>query len=357
MPCPEVLVWMFESLESPQSREELRKERAAAINEFLAKWAPSENSDLLAQMMITICRLSADGADRGDLKILNTALRELRYAFKVFAPYSSCPKVTIFGSARTKEDHPQYQECRKFAELMKARGWMVITGAGNGIMCAGHCGATREASFGVAISLPFEQETNVFIADDAKLVNFKYFFTRKLMFVKEAEAVVLFPGGFGTQDECFEALTLVQTAKTSPMPIVMCEEPGGTYWQHWLSYVKSELLAHHMIDEADLHLFYVTDRAENATREVLKFYKRYHSLRYVDDQLVMRVDSPLPADGLSEINRRFADILIRGRIEQAPGPLEDENGLYPDKARLVFAFDRRSTGRLRQLIDWINDAP
>jgi hypothetical protein len=350
---------MFDQLEPPPSRDEVRKERAAAIQEFLSKWAPSEHADLLGQMMVTICRLGADGVDRGDLKILNTALRELRYAFKTFAPYVDCRKVTIFGSARTREEHPQYQACKKFAELMKSHGWMVITGAGGGIMCAGHCGATREASFGVAISLPFEQATNVFIADDPKLVNFKYFFTRKLMFMKEAEAVVLFPGGFGTQDEGFEVLTLVQTAKTAPVPIVMCDEPGGRYWQHWLGYVKTELLGAGMIDAADLSLFHITDRPEEAVDHILKFYRRYHSLRYVDDHLVLRLSPPLSPGELSQANREFADILKDGKdggIEQFPGPLEDENGVYPDKARLVFAFDRRSTGRLRQLIDWINEA-
>jgi len=334
-----------------------RQERTEAIAKLLAEFAPSDHTDLLAQMMVTICRLAADGADRGDLKILNTALKELRYAFKVFAPYAHVPKVTIFGSARTSEHHPQYAEARKFAELMQDHGWMVITGAGDGIMRAGHHGATRQKSFGVAISLPFEQTTNSFITNDPKLVNFKYFFTRKLMFVKEAEAIVLFPGGFGTQDECFEALTLVQTAKTAPIPVVMCEEPGGTYWQHWLQYVKTELLGHGMIDSSDLQLFQVFDRAEDAAAAVINFYRRYHSMRYVDDRLVLRLNSPLSAETLSQINGAFADILTEGRIEQAAGPIEGEEGSYPDNSRLVFAFDRRSTGRLRALIDAINVAP
>jgi len=334
-----------------------RQERAEAIAKLLAEFASSEHSDLLAQMMVTICRLAADGADRGDLKILNTALKELRYAFKVFAPYAHVPKVTIFGSARTSEHHPQYAEARKFAELMQDHGWMVITGAGDGIMRAGHHGATRQKSFGVAISLPFEQATNSFITDDPKLVNFKYFFTRKLMFVKEAEAIVLFPGGFGTQDECFEALTLVQTAKTAPIPVVMCEEPGGTYWQHWLQYVKAELLGNGMIDSIDLQLFQVFDHAEDAAAAVVNFYRRYHSMRYVDDRLVLRLNSPLSAETLAQINGGFADILKEGRFEPAAGPIEGEEGSCPDNARLVFAFDRRSTGRLRALIDVINAAP
>lgn len=234
---------------------------------------------------------------------------------------------------------------------------MVITGAGDGIMRAGHHGATREKSFGVAISLPFEQTTNTFIVDDPKLVNFKYFFTRKLMFVKEAEAIVLFPGGFGTQDECFEALTLVQTAKTSPIPIVMCDEPGGTYWQHWLQYVKTELLGHGMVDSTDLQLFQVFDRAEDAASAVVNFYRRYHSMRYVDDRLVLRLNAPLSAETMTQINGAFADILTGGRFEMTAGPIEGEESFCPDKPRLVFAFDRRSTGRLRALIDAINAAP
>ena len=241
--------------------------------------------------------------------------------------------------------------------MREGRVGMVITGAGDGIMRAGHHGATRQKSFGVAISLPFEQTTNSFIADDPKLVNFKYFFTRKLMFVKEAEAIVLFPGGFGTQDEGFEALTLVQTAKTAPIPIIMCEEPGGTYWQHWLQYVKTELLGHGMIDSSDLQLFQVFDRAEDAAVAVVSFYRRYHSMRYVDDRLVLRLNSSLSAETLSQINVAFADILTDGRIEPAAGPIEGEEGSYPGNPRLVFAFDRRSTGRLRALIDAINVAP
>lgn len=343
-------------LSAAETTKDRRQERTEAIASLLAKFAPSDHSDLLAQMMVTVCRLAADGADRGDLKILNTALKELRYAFKVFAPYAHVPKVTIFGSSRTSEHHPQYAEARKFAELMQEHGWMVITGAGDGIMRAGHHGATRQKSFGVAISLPFEQATNSFIADDPKLVNFKYFFTRKLMFVKEAEAIVLFPGGFGTQDECFEALTLVQTAKTTPIPVVLCDEPGGTYWLHWLQYVKTELLGHGMIDARDLKLFQVLDSAEDAAAALINFYRRYHSMRYVDDRLVLRMNSPISAETLCQINGTFADILSEGRIEPAAGPIEGEEGLFPDKPRLVFAFDRRSTGRLRELIDVLNAA-
>ena len=336
------------------SRQDWRRGRSEAIRKFVQEFAPGPNEELLCQMLVTICRLAADGTSRGEVKILNTALKELRYAFKVFAPFGDIPKVSIFGSARTPETHPQYHEARKFAELIQARGWMVITGAGDGIMRAGHHGATRGSSFGVAISLPFEQATNTIIADDPKLVTFKYFFTRKLIFVKQAMAIVLFPGGFGTQDEGFEALTLVQTMKTSPTPIVLCEEPGGTYWQHWRTYVKAELLGNQMIDAADMNLFYITDRAELAVDEIVRFYKRYHSCRYVGDQLVMRINEPISAELLAALNNSFADITRGAPIMQHPGPIEGENNVYPDKTRLVVTFDRRSAGRLRMMINMIN---
>lgn len=307
--------------------------------------------------MVTLCRLAADQTDRGDKKILNVALRELRYAFKVFAPYKHVPKVSIFGSARTPEDHPQYVEAKKFAELIQREGWMVITGAGDGIMRAGHHGASRESSFGVSIALPFEQETNTIIADDEKLVNFKYFFTRKLMFVKEADAIVLFPGGFGTQDEGFESLTLVQTMKSSPVPIVLCDEPGGTYWQHWRTYVKAELLGNRMIDANDMNLFFVTDKAEEAVAEIERFYRRYHSARTVGDTYVIRMKSPLRPEDLATIEADFAGIVRVGGFAQQAGPIGGEEGELPDLHRLVFAFDQRQTGRLRLLINRINDAP
>jgi uncharacterized protein (TIGR00730 family) len=341
---------------SRASRADWRKARAQAIEQLIHEFAPCDNEDLLDQMVVTICRLAADNADRGDLKILNTALKELRYAFKVFRPYTDIPKVSMFGSARTPEDHPQYAEAKKFAELIQRHGWMVITGAGDGIMRAGHHGATQEASFGVAISLPFEQRANTYIEKDPKLVNFKYFFTRKLVFVKEARAIALFPGGFGTQDEGFEALTLVQTLKTVPTPIVMCDEPGGTYWRHWLEYVERELLGHKMIDPTDLKLFHISERAEDAVEEILRFYRRYHSSRYVGDALMIRMNEPVSQPVLEEINDEFSDIVVEGRITQSPGPLSGEGDAYPDKTRLTFVFNRRSASRLRMLIDKLNHA-
>ncbi|GMU37133.1 MAG: LOG family protein [Phycisphaerae bacterium] len=341
---------------APRASRKGRDELLNAIHAFIEQHAPCADADLLEQMVYTVCRLAKDRTGRGELKILNRALKELRLAFKTFAPFAHVRKATIFGSARTPETHPQYQEARKFAELIQAAGWMVITGAGDGIMRAGHHGATRESSFGVAISLPFEQSTNDVIAGDEKLVNFRYFFTRKLMFVKEANAIVLFPGGFGTQDEGFEALTLVQTGKSHILPIVLCDEPGGTYWQHWRTYVKAELLGTRMISPEDMDLFHVTDRAEDAVRVVTRFYRRYHSQRFVKDELVLRMLSPIGAADLDRLNATFADILTGGTITQFKGALPDERGELADLYRLKMSFNRRSMGRLRKLIDFVNDA-
>jgi len=329
--------------------------RSQAIKRFLEEFAAdSEHHDLLGEMMVTICRLSRDGCGRGELKVLNRALKELRYAFKVFTPYQGIPKCTIFGSSRTPEDHPQYLQCVKFAQLIQQEGWMVTTGAGDGIMRAGHHGATRKASFGVAISLPFEQDTNTIIAGDHKLVNFKYFFTRKLMFVKEAQAIVLFPGGFGTQDEGFEALTLVQTGKASPIPIVLLDEPQGTYWQHWRTYVQSELLRTNMISPEDMHLFHLTDDAEDAVREIMRYYRRFHSSRFVYDEFVIRMKSPLPDGFVAQINEEYEDLLEGGDIRQKPTALPEEAGEFAELPRLVFNYNKRNAGRLRQLINTIN---
>jgi len=333
-----------------------RAERALAIGEFLDRYAPSKDKDLLADMMVTICRLVSDQADRGDVKLLNTALKELRYAFKVFAPYQEVRKVSIFGSSRTPTDAPEYLQADRFARIMRKNHWMVITGAGDGIMKAGHDGAGRDGSFGVAIRLPFEQRTNNVIADDPKLINFKYFFTRKLLFLKEASAIALFAGGFGTQDEGFEALVLIQTGKAALVPIVCVDAPGGTYWQRWRSYVESELLQTGMISPEDMNLFRVTDNAQEAADEILEFYKRYHSSRYVAEKLVIRMNSPISANTLEMLNDRYSSIVVKGKIEQEARPLEDEENQFPTKSRLVFTFDRRHFGILRQMINDINRA-
>ncbi len=333
---------------------ELRSRRDQAIEAFARQFLNGENQDLYQEMLVTICRLARDGAERGDVKLIHKALAELRYGLKVFGPYKDTRKITIYGSSRTPDEHPDYQAAVEFARKMSENGWMVITGAGDGIMKAGHGGAGREASFGVAIRLPFEQKTNDIIAEDPKLVNFRYFFTRKLMFMKEASAVALFPGGFGTQDEGFETLTLVQTGKTPLIPILMCERPGGTYWSQWRAYVAAELLRTGMISEQDMDLFFVTDDVDQAVAHVVQFYRTYHSSRYVGDELVLRLRRPIHPETLERINDEYAaGILVRGRIEQC-GALPGEQGEYPDMPRLKLGFDKHSFGRLRRMIDAVN---
>jgi uncharacterized protein (TIGR00730 family) len=333
--------------------QEEREARDAAIMEFTSRFTPGSDSELFGNMIKTVCRLANDGTHRGDIKLVDKALAELRYAFKTFAPYEHIPKVSIFGSARTGEDHPDYQQALKFAQRMRESNWMVITGAGDGIMKAGHGGAGVDASFGVAIRLPFEQKTNTIIAEDKKLISFKYFFTRKLMFTKESKAVALFPGGFGTQDEGFEVLTLVQTGKATLVPIVLIDAPGGTYWQHWRTYVRAELLHTGMISAEDMSLIKVTDDVEVAVQDILQFYKRFHSYRYVKDRLIIRMNSPLAESDVLHLRREFTDIIETGTIEQIAA-LPEEGDEAPGQPRLAMWFNRRSHGRLRQLVDYIN---
>ncbi len=312
-------------------------------------------ADLIARIRESADKLVRDRTSRGDLKILSRTLRELRYAFKVFSPYRSARKVTMFGSARTPPEARAYQQAVEFGRAMAGHGWFVVTGAASGIMEAGHVGAGREHAMGLNILLPFEQSANEVIAGDPKLVHMKYFFTRKLMFVKESHAMCLLPGGFGTLDEGLEVLTLVQTGKHYVVPIVFLDEPGGDYWSDFHGFVERKLLGRGMISPTDLALYRVTDRVEEAVEETLGFYRNYHSMRYVKRELVLRLHEPLSEEKLDAVNTRFADILLEGRFragEALPEELDD-----PDLARLprlIFAFNRRDFGRLRQLIDLIN---
>lgn len=316
---------------------------------------PVENQELIDEIKQTADKLARDQATRGDLKILSRTLRELRYAFKVFTPYRRHRKVTVFGSARTQPEHEEYKQAVKFAAKMAAEGWMSLTGAGGGIMEAGHVGAGKAMSMGVNIMLPFEQDANHIINDDEKLVHLKYFFTRKLLFVKEVHAVALFPGGFGTQDEGFETLTLVQTGKRDMMPIVFIDEPDGIYWKSWLEFVSEQLLSRELISPADMSLFLVTDDVDEAVEEILGFYCVYNSMRYVRDKLVLRLHSE-PDDAFVErLNDEFGDIVEKGRIEKTGvQKLEMDDEHLRDLPRLIFRFDRHHVGRLREMIDLIN---
>ncbi|MEL7474469.1 MAG: LOG family protein, partial [Planctomycetota bacterium] len=266
-----------------------------ALNELIDKvGGDSESFDgrLVRELLTAGLKLIPDGRGTGDLKLMTAALKELRYAYRVFAQYPEPHKCTIFGSARTPEDHADYQVTVDFSKLMADRGWMVITGAGDGIMKAGHEGAERESSFGVAIRLPFETTANDVIAGDDKLIHFRYFFTRKLMFLSQAEAVVLCPGGFGTLDEAYETLTLIQTGKASMIPIVLLEgEPG--YWDAWHKFTEDVLLGRGMISPEDLGLYYFAKTPEDAAEHIDHFYRNYHSSRYVRDDLVIRLKRSL----------------------------------------------------------------
>lgn len=313
-------------------------------------------SDLIAQIKESADKLAADGSSRGDLKILSRTLRELRYAFKVFSPYRSRRKVTVFGSARTKPEEPTYIQAIEFGRAMAENHWMVVTGAASGIMEAGHVGAGRENSMGLNIMLPFEQSANPVINGDPKLVHMKYFFTRKLMFVKECDAVVCLAGGFGTLDEAMEVLTLLQTGKRDMVPVVLLNAPGDDYWSGLHRFVLDHLLAKRMISPEDLSLYKVTDSVQEAVDEVLGFFKVYHSMRYVKDRLVLRMQKPLSEKLFAAIAAEFADILAPGGQFGTGAALEAELD-EPDLAqlpRLYFQFNRRSLGRLRQLIDCIN---
>jgi uncharacterized protein (TIGR00730 family) len=312
-------------------------------------------ADLIARIRASADALHADRTSRGDLKILSRTLRELRYAFKVFAEYRHRRKVTVFGSARTLPTAPAYEQAVSLGRALAARDWMVITGAGSGIMEAGHRGSGSAHAMGLNIMLPFEQGANEVILGDPKLVSMKYFFTRKLMFVKECDGVVCLPGGFGTLDEAMEVLTLLQTGKREMMPVVLLDEPGGDYWADWQKYVTRHLLQGKMISSSDLQLYKVCDQVEEAVDELLDFYRVYHSMRYVGPQLVLRIERPLTEQQLAALNDQFADLLQAGRIEQRGAlPAESDEHQLAEKPRLVLKFNRRSFGRLRQLIDAIN---
>jgi uncharacterized protein (TIGR00730 family) len=312
-------------------------------------------SDLIDRIKESADKLARDHTSRGDLKILSRTLSELRYAFKVFTPYRSYRKVTMFGSARTPASDPTYQQAVAFGRAMADNGWLVVTGGAQGIMEAGHVGAGRENSMGLNILLPFEQSANPVIAGDHKLVHMKYFFTRKLMFVKESDAMCLMPGGFGTLDEGLEVLTLLQTGKRDMVPVVFLDAPGGDYWSHFQDFVIRKLLGRKMIDPEDLALYKLTDNVDEAVSEILRFFHVYHSMRYCHCTLVLRLlERPSP-ELLDAINHEFADILVEGRFEvSGPLPEEKDEPALAELPRLVGQFNRRKFGRLRKLIDCLN---
>jgi uncharacterized protein (TIGR00730 family) len=309
----------------------------------------------MKELLAGTLRLHDSHLDVLDLKIVNRAVKELRHAFRVFHDYRDRRKISIFGSARTASDDPNYQMAFQFSRRIVEEGFMVITGGADGIMRACQEGAGRENSFGVNIMLPFEQGPNATIADDPKLVTFKYFFTRKLIFQKEANAIALFPGGFGTHDEGFEILTLAQTGKSDPQPIVCLQAPGCDYWDDWYTFVTRQLLARQLINTEDLSLFKITTSVDAAIDEIRSFYRRFHSIRYVGRLMAMRLKTSISPEQVAGLHDTFGDLLSEGTFE-LHGPLTEEldEPDLKDLPRLTFTSNRRSASRLRQLIDHLN---
>ncbi len=327
------------------------------IHGLIHQAGQGENADLVEEMVSTALKIYEDKLNRGDLKIINTAVRELRYSLKVFEPYRQIRKVALFGSARTPKNAPDYQIASKFSKAIVQKGWMVITGAASGIMQAGNEGAGRKNSFGMNIRLPFEQEANPVMQQDPKLISFKYFFTRKLMFLRESHATILCPGGFGTHDEGFETLTLVQTGKTDPRPVVCLDAPGSTYWKDFLDFFKKHLVKSAMIHEEDLGLMHLTQDPEDAVKHIVDFYKMYHSMRYIRDLLVLRIEKPLNEKQLELLNQEFRTIVKKGKITQSLKPFEEERNVpYTfHLTRLAFYFKRDCYTCLNRMIHRINE--
>jgi len=334
---------------------DLTPEQVAELTELAESVARHRDRRLARELVLNAAGMVADGARTLDLKIASAAVREMREAFDMFGPWVDQPKVSIFGSARTKEDDPLYEQARLVARMLADRGWMTVTGAGPGIMQAGMEGAGKDMSFGVSIRLPFEQGANSIIAGDAKYVSMKYFFTRKLMLVKESRGFVCLPGGFGTLDETFELLTLTQTGKGLPVPIVLLDVPGDPYWEQVHQFIENQLVSRGLVAPADTGLYLVTDSAEEAVREVTRFYANYDSLRYVGEVLVLRVRTSPTDEQLEALNDEFGHLCVAGRIERAePFPVEVRERDRVDLGRIAFHFEKHGYGDLRALIDRLN---
>jgi uncharacterized protein (TIGR00730 family) len=325
------------------------------IEELIQFKGGGHNQESVADIIDSALKILTDIEDSGDVKVIQTALRELRYAFRLFAPYADSRKVTIFGSARTQPTKLEYQQAAEFGKKIAEAGFMVITGAGGGIMQAGHEGAGPEKSFGANIRLPWEQSANPVIREDKKLVTFKYFFTRKLIFIRHSDAIVLFPGGFGTMDEGYEALTLMQTGKSQLMPLVLVDRPGGTYWKTWDKHIREHLLRDQLISPDDLNLYRITDNSDEAVKIITRFYRNFHSSRFVKDLFVVRLKHAPTDTAIDAMNEDFADIMVGPKIQKIqPTSEELEDDDHVSLPRIAFGFNRRDYGRLRQLYDVLN---
>ena len=326
------------------------------IDQLIDAAGIKEQRQQFKDMISIVLGLDPTPTGLGDLKQFKRVMREIRDANKVFAPYRGTKKISVFGSARTHPAAPTYKAAHKFGQLMQEAGYMVITGGGEGIMGAAQAGAGRQHGFALNIELPFEQEPNETIRGDSKLFTFKYFFTRKLNFVKHSDAIALFPGGFGTMDEAFESFTLMQTGKTNIIPLIMVDAPRGNFWKTFEKYLREHLLGDKLISEEDFTLFKVTDDLEFARREVVNFYYNFHSYRYIGDVMVIRLQRQIPAGALIRLNEDFQDILRSETLITTCPPYPEEVN-EPDLAslaRLCVPFNRRNLGRLRALLDRLN---
>ena len=325
------------------------------IKDIVRDWGGDAPPELVEGIMITALKMVRDKIGVADMKLVNRSLNELRYAARTFQPYRHARKVCVFGSARTAPDAGEFLAAEEFTRKMRGHGYMTITGGGDGIMGAAQRGAGRDFSFGLNIRLPFEQRANETIHGDDKLINFNYFFTRKLNFVKESHAIVLFPGGFGTMDEGFEVLTLMQTGKARIFPLVLVDKPGGTYWQTLFKFVTDYLLKSGLISEDDLNLFHGAADVDEAVAHILQFYKNYRSYRWVGNRMVVRLQHRITDAALQKLATDFADVLATGTIMQTRAlPEEANEPEIADLPRLVFTPHRRNFGRIRCLIDGIN---
>ena len=319
--------------------------------------ATGKGAELIADLVETSLKLGTDRAGIAELKLMSRALREMRYAARVFSNYQGIRKVAVFGSARTKPDEEEYKLAKSFAQKIVAEDFMVITGGGDGIMGAAQAGAGAEKSFGLNIRLPFEQRANETIHGDPKLINFNYFFTRKLNFAKETSAFVLLPGGFGTHDEGCEILTLMQTGKMPIVPVVMLDRQNGHYWETWRRFIVNDLLAHGLVSQTDFHLFHITHDADDAVNVITRFYKNFQSYRWVREKMVVRILKKLTPAALEDLNRRFGNILVADRIVQTTTlPEERDEPLLAALPRIVLTPDKHDFGSIRLFIDAINKA-
>lgn len=339
------------ALSSPNNSELLNQQ----LEELLANLSGHPHHKLIQRALGVLLRLADQETERLNWKILTASLEDLEQGFQRFYPYRHTRKIAIFGSARTSPQQAEYKIAADFAQCVTQAGFMVITGAGAGIMQAGNEGAGRANSFGLNIKLPFEQSANPLIDGDNKLIDFKYFFTRKLFFLKESDAIALFPGGFGTQDEAFETLTLCQTGKYGPVPLVLVDKPGGDYWHSWNAYVCKQLKGKGLISPDDPSLYTITDKLDVACQTIKNFYRVYHSSRYVGKLFVMRLKLELSDENVEQLNQDYADILSQGRISKNNALPEEQQDLETvDLPRLTFYFNQKNLGRLYELISAIN---